>query len=324
MHQPNNDLLWEETNCDWCGSDQTDPIVTTPDQMHHLPGEFQFVRCRKCGALRQNPRLTWTSLQHYYPEDYNAYYPLVREIQNPLRRLDRRYGSWKRMQAIERRQPGGRLLEVGCGTGLLLEEAQRSGRWQVTGLETNAWAADKVRRALGVEVIEYPLQEANLPKKHFDAIVYWNVLEHLYHPVQELRLAHSLLKDGGWLVIGLPNLESWERQVFGRYWIGWELPRHLYLFPQPTLRAILEDSGFRWDWAGNISSSHAVLGLSLQIWSQTWRSQKLARALLGFYRSPLGRLLSLPGLWIADQLGRSTILAVFAQKQFTAGADAAF
>jgi SAM-dependent methyltransferase len=273
-----------------------------------------MVQCLHCGTIRQNPRLVWESLQHYYPEDYNSYFPLVREIANPLLRLEHRYGPWKRMRAIERRQPGGRLLELGCGSGLLLEEALRSGRWQVTGLEINPWAANKVRQALHIPVIEAPLHKANFPDNYFDVIVYWNVLEHLYQPIEDLRLSYQLLKRGGWLVIGLPNLESWERRLFAQDWIGWELPRHLHLFPRKTLRTILESIGFHWDWSGCISSSHATLGLSLQIWSQARKSNRLSTMLLRSYRSYLGKLVTLPGLWVADKLGLSTILAVFAQK----------
>lgn len=309
-----NQLTWESCACAWCGSNDSQTVLSGPDRTHALPGMFTLVQCLGCGTIRQNPRLTWESLKNYYPEDYNSYYPLVRELRNPIRRIEHRYGPWKRLRAIERRQPGGRLLEVGCGTGLLLEEALRSGKWQVTGLETNPWAANKVRQALHIPVIEAPLTEANLPENHFDAIVYWNVLEHLYEPIDDLRLTYRLLKNGGWLVIGLPNLESWDRRLFDRDWIGWELPRHLHLFPRKTLQAILESIGFRWDWAGCISSSHATLGLSIQIWSQARKANRFSSILLGVYRSYLGKLIALPGLWIADKLGKSTILAVFAQK----------
>lgn len=314
---PNHDeLSWEEVPCDGCGNYESRAIFTGPDLMHHLPGQFTFVQCLHCGTYRQNPRLAWDSLRHYYPDTYTSYIPQVSEIHNPLRRLDKRYGSWKRMRAVERHQPGGLLLDVGCGTGLLLEEALRSGKWNVTGIEPSKQAAVYVRQKLNIPVIQDTFSNAALPSEAFDAIVFWNVLEHTYHPVEDLKKAYSALKPGGWVVIGIPSVESWEKTVFGPSWVGWELPRHLYLFPQKTLREILEGVGFRWEGAHCISSSHAVLGLSLNFWSQGWENNHpaLRRLLLQVYNSLFGRLLLLLPLWISDQFNRSTIIAFFVQK----------
>jgi predicted SAM-dependent methyltransferase len=142
------------------------------------------------------------------------------------------------------------------------------------------------------------------------------VLEHTYHPVEDLKKAYSALKPGGWVIIGIPNVESWEKSIFGPAWVGWELPRHLYLFPQKIIREILKSMGFRWEATKCISSSHAVLGLSLDFWSQGWQDKhpKLRKLLLRSYNSIFGRLLFLIPLWISDKFNRSTIIAFFAQK----------
>jgi len=314
-------LTWEDCACDWCGSTQSEPVFSGPDRLEGLPGIFHMAHCPQCGVYRQNPRLVWESLQDYNPEDYASHPRLVQDEPTWLRRLDKRYGPWKRLRAVERFQPGGSLLEVGCGTGLFLEEALRSGRWQVTGIEPGSRAAEYARQRLGVDIHHGRFSDIQLPEASFDVVVLWNVVEHLDQPVGDLKYAHRLLKDGGWLVFSVPNLESLERRVFKDYWVGWDLPRHLYLFSQPTLKEILEKIGFRLIARRCISTSYSVLGHSLDFWSQTWaeRHPNLRGALLGAYRSLPGRLLMVPPLWLLDRLNLSTILTLFAQKKPSQG-----
>ncbi len=315
------ELSWEECACDWCGSADSQPVFAGPDRLEGLPGRFYMARCKQCGVYRQNPRLTWDSLEQYYPEDYTSHPRLVQEEPTRLRRLDKRYGPWKRLRAVERYQPGGSLLEVGCGTGLFLEEALRSGRWQVTGIEPSQRAAEYASQKLGVTVHPGRFSEVQLPAATYDVVALWNVVEHLEHPVQDLRYAWSLLKPGGWLIFSVPNLESLERRIFGDYWVGWDLPRHLYLFPQKTLEEILVSLGFRVAGKRCISTSYSVLGHSLDFWSQSWaeRRPSLRRLLLGAYRSLPGRLAMIPPLWVLDRLNLSTILTIFAQKTAAGG-----
>ena len=315
-------LPWEETPCDWCGSEAASLVFEGPDRLEHLPGTFRLVRCERCGLFRQNPRLTWEGLKHYYPEDYASHGKLVQQEQGRLRQMDKRYGPWKRLRAVERYQLGGRMLEVGSGTGLFLEEALRSGHWEVVGVEPSEHAANYSRQHLGVEVIQEMFSKAEFPSacnNSFDVVAFWNVFEHLYHPIADLHKAHRLLKPGGWLVIGLPNVESWEQRLFGRYWVGWDQPRHLYLFPQPALRSILEKEGFRYETARCISTSYSVLYYTLDFWSQSWdkRYLKLRKLLLRSYRTLIIRAMLILPLWFLDRLNLGTVITIFAQKTGT-------
>jgi 2-polyprenyl-3-methyl-5-hydroxy-6-metoxy-1,4-benzoquinol methylase len=313
----NESLTWESCACDWCGSNKSELIFVGPDRLERLPGQFQMVRCTECGLYRQNPRLAWSSLKHYYTENYSSFPKLVQEHRSWLKRLDKRYGPWKRLRAIERYQPGGRLLEVGCATGIFLEEVARSKNWEAVGIEPSPEPARHAKEMLNLPIHEGRFAEVDLPKNSFDVIALWNVLEHLEHPIQDMRYAHSLLKEGGLLVMAVPNLEGLESKVFQNYWAGWDLPRHTYLFPRQTLRRILNELGYNTLALKCISTSYHLLGHTLDFWSQSWEEEhpRLRQSLLRAFYNPLARLgLSIP-LAIMDRLNLSTIITVFAQKR---------
>jgi SAM-dependent methyltransferase len=263
--------------------------------------------------MRQNPRLAWESLKHYYEGDYIVYAPLLRDVPSRWRRLDRRYGMWKQMRFVKRSHPGGgRLLDVGSGTGIFLEEVLRSGRWQAIGLEPTEKAAAYTRDALKIEVHTGRFSDSNLPLGAFDVITLWNVLEHVPFPTADLRRALELLRPGGRIIFTVPNVESLEAGLFGRYWVGWDLPRHLYLFPRATLRALLRDLGLTVEAEACISSSHSAVRDSLGFWFQSWptRMQWLARIIHLVFTSLPIRLATAPIFWVLDRLRRSTILVL--------------
>ena len=309
-------LEWVELPCDWCGSQSYEAVFSGPDRLEHLPGQFQIVRCGDCGLLRQHPHLTWSSLKHYYLETYVSHGLMSRDQPNKWRRLDKRYGPWKRLRAIESFQRGGSLLEVGCGTGTFLEEAVRSGGWLVTGVEPTPHAAEYVRDRLNIPVHQEVFSKVELPEASFDVIVMWNVLEHLENPIEDMRYAQRLLRPGGWFVFTVPNLEGWGQRLFGNCWIGWDLPRHLYFFSRSLLLQILPKLGFRWAGARCLSTSYHFLGNTLDFWSQSWheRHPTVRRALMAIYGSLSVRALATLPLGILDRLAQNTIITVFAQK----------
>jgi len=134
-----------------------------------------------------------------------------------------------------------RVLDVGCGSGVLLARMQALG-WQVQGVETDpgAVAAARVR---GVPVQAGTLEQQAFPDGHFDAVHSAHVLEHVPDPLALLRECHRVLKPGGTLVILTPNVASWGHRRFGAAWLNLDPPRHLVLFSMATLRAAAERSG---------------------------------------------------------------------------------
>jgi SAM-dependent methyltransferase len=307
-------LVFESTKCAFCGSTEIQPLFEGPDRLLGLPGKFRVVRCVDCGLLRQDPRPTRDSISFYYPPNYEPYSIAIDEEPSRLRQWDRRYGMCKRRWAIERYCTGGRLLDVGCATGNFLQEMARSGCWQVEGIEPNAEAARYGKERLGLTIHIGELTTVELPTRFYDVITMWNVFEHLHDPIANLQVIARLLKPGGWFIFSIPNLDSWERRLFGKYWIGWELPRHLYFPSKSLMGAMLHKVGMEiraWQCLGGAYFSFLF---SLRFWLEGVLGRtSLTHAILTLWASWPLRLATAPFFGLVTFLNQASIITGFAQ-----------
>jgi SAM-dependent methyltransferase len=136
--------------------------------------------------------------------------------------------------------PSGRLLDVGCGHGLLLDEARARG-YDVVGLELSRSAARHAREALGLDVQETPV-ESFVDLEGFDVVVLADVLEHLDDPVAAVDRCAGLLRPGGVLCVVTPDPSSLTARIAGSRWWGY-VPAHACLLPRATLRELLTARG---------------------------------------------------------------------------------
>lgn len=133
---------------------------------------------------------------------------------------------------------GGRLLEVGVGSGSFLRAAQAAG-YETMGCELSASLAQRVEDATGVPVHCGDL--ADLPGQAFDVVCMHHVLEHVGDPIKLLRAARNRLRRGGVLHLAVPNVACWEAR-FG----GWNcyIYYHFAYFDEATIRRALAAAGF--------------------------------------------------------------------------------
>ncbi|NOZ21472.1 MAG: class I SAM-dependent methyltransferase [Planctomycetes bacterium] len=214
--------------CNLCGSFHVHP-------WKHIR-EWRLVRCRDCGVGMLHPPPTDADMRELYDKSYFA--SKYVETQQLAAR-----SAPKRVAWVERFTSAGVLLDIGCGTGGFLAEAAQRG-WQVKGIEVSPWAAEEARRRHGVEVIAESATDADFPEGTFDAITFWDALEHLPQPGTVLRRCRRWLKPDGVLVIRVVNCGSYNATVLGIRWRGWAVPYHLFHFSPRSIRAGLRAAGF--------------------------------------------------------------------------------
>jgi SAM-dependent methyltransferase len=203
---------------------------------------FEVWRCDACGLARTVPQPDAARSAAYYPA---AYYGTAsaRRFPSIVEAAQRRL-CHRRARAVERLAGGpGRVLDIGCGRGFLLEAFRRR-RWDVHGTELDESSSAHAREVLGLDVRLGPGAASAWPDGHFDAVTLWHVLEHLPEPTRALETARRLLRPGGVLLVGAPNFASPEARLAREGWFHLDVPRHL-THPTPDwLRRALEDAGF--------------------------------------------------------------------------------
>ena len=219
--------------CAICGSAAAPRIVR--DVRDYLTGDrFELAQCRRCGYARTEP--VPTDLRRYYPQRYRKFNALGALV---LRRLYlRRVDGW-----LARLPATGVALEIGSGTGWMLG-ALRARGWRAIGSEREVGAARIARKASGASIFVGDLT-AIRPAAGLDLVVMFHVLEHLARPDAALRDAAARLRPGGTLVLGLPNIGSWQARFAGRRWMHLDVPRHLCHFTPRAIERALTDAGFR-------------------------------------------------------------------------------
>jgi len=202
---------------------------TTRDHNRRVRDEpFVYVRCSVCGvlSLRDVP----DDLTSFYPQDYFVL-PAIDE----LRALGRaqRYP----IELVQRHAGGGRLVEIGPGNGIFALQALDAG-FDVTAIEIDPAAAQHLRTTLGIEVIESGApHDALAGRGPLDAVVAWQVIEHVPQPWALLQASAEQLAPGGVLVLATPNPAAFGLRMLGGRWPHVDAPRHLFLIPHGALIA---------------------------------------------------------------------------------------
>lgn len=159
-----------------------------------------------------------------------------------------RWMAWRRVevvaQLLERTCPqGGRVLDYGCGTGVLFEAALTRAS-EVVGVDLVLAAARlwKQRRGLDHVTLHSPEEAAAVVGSGtIDVVVAAEVLEHINEPDSTLSFFHRVLKPGGSLIVSLPTENRAYR--FGRRLAGFD--GHFHVHNAADLDATIQEHGFR-------------------------------------------------------------------------------
>jgi 2-polyprenyl-3-methyl-5-hydroxy-6-metoxy-1,4-benzoquinol methylase len=236
-------------------------------------------------------------------------------------------GRWQAHRAlIARYKQGGAILDIGCSSGSFLA-GMNNGLWKLYGIEMDSATAERAKLTSGAEVFVGDIMGAPFSASSFDVITAFDVLEHVYHPREFLERVLHWLRPGGIFFARLPNIDSWEARLFGTYWYGLELPRHLYHFSPRSMRCLVAEVGAcesQINATGKGSHAHhstryvyeAILqrlGFSPIPMAKARRANLAWRAV----RKALWLTLVAPLSWIASAAGAGVVIDVILKKEAT-------
>ena len=202
---------------------------------------FVLCKCSNCQLLFTNPRPKQEEIGPYYnfPE-YFSHEDKAKNLTQWIYQQIRNYSIRKKVKFIQSLKKKGKLLDYGCGTGEFLKAAKKRG-WKVAGIEPSEKARIQANQKLDSKVketIDDIKKESN-----FDIITLFHVLEHIHDLRKTTRKIINHLKSDGYLIIAVPNHESWDGKHYGKFWAGWDVPRHLYHFNNSSIESFKNEFG---------------------------------------------------------------------------------
>jgi SAM-dependent methyltransferase len=223
--------------CPACGGALADWRSVPSAEPELGPRRFELLRCRVCAsAVTAGEPLPEFHDAGAYGGGTPRLHALARRV---LARFDRR-----RLELVrELAQPPARLLDAGAGRGRFVAAARAAG-YDAFGIEPSVRGTEAAA-ALGVDVRRAGLEDAEIEQGSVDAATLWHVLEHLDEPAPALDRLHGWLRPGGGLLVGVPNLASWQARLGGARWYHLDVPRHRIHFTPAGLSALLGRHGFQ-------------------------------------------------------------------------------
>ncbi len=236
-------IMEQITNCPVCQNNTFENYLEVQDYTVSQE-KFQIVTCKSCGFKFTNPRPNQNEISKYYKaESYISHTNTSKGLIAKIYHTVRRYTLKGKLNLINNLYPAkGKLLDVGCGTGMFLNEARENG-WKVNGIEPDSGArqiAEEINKAtIKTEIL------SSFQNEQFNIITMWHVLEHVHLLNETVEWLKERLSENGSLIIAVPNHESKDAEIYQAQWAAYDVPRHLYHFSQKSIKQLFEQKGFR-------------------------------------------------------------------------------
>lgn len=204
----------------------------------HIGSEnWSLYQCASCHTAFINPPPDSSTLARYYDESYygrgeGKFLAPVEVIVRAFRLL--------RAKSVHKYMPTGRILDVGCGRGMMLSYFKKWG-YEVDGVELDTLAASRAQKNIGQRVFH---KIEDISRGPFEAVTFWHSLEHMPDPGRTLKIVYDLLSPEGILIIAAPNMASLQSRMAGHFWLHLDLPRHLVHFHMDHLAHYMETQGY--------------------------------------------------------------------------------
>jgi 2-polyprenyl-3-methyl-5-hydroxy-6-metoxy-1,4-benzoquinol methylase len=260
---------------------------------------FDLVRCKQCELVFVANPPEEKELARLYSFDAGYHAKLERDsISTAFHRRE----ADLNLRVLQQHADPGRLLDIGCSTGLFLAAAGKAG-WHAQGLEYSADSSQVARDVHGLDVKTGALQAGMYSPGSFDVITMWDVIEHLPDPSNTLKLIPQILKPGGLLVLKTPNVDGLYPRASLRvarrldFWGHAEPPGHLFQFSASTLQKMASQAGLQ-----TVALHHQRIPISYSFGRvrQWFRSTKWAVYCLAFA----------PMAWLGPMVGQGDDIAL--------------
>jgi len=229
-----------EVNCPACQKNDAD--------LKFQKYAMKFVECKNCRTLYTNPRPTVNILENFYKDSQNYsfwnkhIFPASEKARREkifVPRVDKTIELCKKYKV-----KNDTLLEIGAAFGTFCVEIKARNYFKrIVAVEPTPNLA-KTCREKGLEVIEDVVENIAFSKEEvFNVIVNFEVIEHIFSPVDFIENVKRILKKGGLLITTCPNGQGFDFKTLKEKCNSID-HEHLNYFNPSSLELLLNNSGF--------------------------------------------------------------------------------
>jgi SAM-dependent methyltransferase len=223
---------------------------------------FTLCKCIKCNCFFLSPSPTIQQICDAYNDSYyglneNKFSDCTEKI------LD--FFRFQRARTVMRHiKTPANVLDIGCGNGQFLQMLIKY-NYKCYGIEMSPVSVNRSLRIPGINLKLGELCEDDFEESFFDVVTMWHVFEHLHNPKKILTIIQKIIKRGGYVMVSLPNIDSFQSRLFKGKWLHLDPPRHLFYFGSSDLINIMKTFGFEIESTNYFSLEHNPFGIQQSI-----------------------------------------------------------
>lgn len=242
-----------EEKCFVCGGDLNPRLRGRDYFMGVTKSTFNIMKCENCGIEMIIPFPSADEIKNYYPSDYYSFN--IRKNRGILTKIKEfaikcAYSGKKislflskiidhyiyfglPMEHVE----NNRFLDIGCGDGEDVELMNKFG-WDSYGVDIGE------KEIRGNLFFDSGIEEIDFGDMKFDFIRVWHTIEHIPDPDIFLGKIKKIISNEGDIIFCFPNTKSLGAVLFGKFWFGRDIPRHLINYNLKNFKMLLGRNGF--------------------------------------------------------------------------------
>lgn len=244
------------SSCKICNNNSNNKILNVREMYFGTREVFEYLECSNCGCLQLLNLPNDYSI--HYPKDYFTFQQKhegkFKSILNRYRDkaamgeksflgniLYKRFGTPTYVSRLKIADVGlnDSILDVGCGTGILLHKMKESGFNNVMGIDP--FIDETISYPNGLKILKKNFDELD---KKFDFIMFNHSFEHMENPLEVMKQSNKLLNNNKYLLLRVPVADSYAFKHYRENWCSLDAPRHLFLHTKKSIELLAKQSGF--------------------------------------------------------------------------------
>ena len=206
-------------------------------------------KCPNCSVQFMHPQTSEEELNQIYSNENYPTCSFDKGFENEIIKMKRKTFN-NILNKVISYCKGGNILDIGCSSGILLEEAKLLG-FNPYGIEISEYASSIAKKRIGEDKIyNGSLENAPFKKNYFNLITMIDIIEHVRNPIDALLKAREYLNittnsnGGGYCMITTPNTDSLSAKIMGKRWLHYN-SEHLNYFNIKSMQKLSELTGFK-------------------------------------------------------------------------------